>query len=325
MTVLNLVQAVNQAMKEAMKMDDNVVILGEDIGVSGGVFRATEGLLKEFGSNRVLDTPLAESGIVGAAIGMALYGLNPVAEIQFMDFIYPAFDMIVNEAAKFRYRTGGQFPVHITIRTPCGGGIRGGMHHSQSSESYFIHTAGLKVVMPSNPYDAKGLLLSAITEEEDPVLYLEPKRLYRSVKGEVPEGVYTVPLGQASVVRKGEDVSVFSYGSMMNIALEAADKALEKGISVEVVDLKTLSPLDVETVVDSVKKTGRAVVVHEAPRTLGFGAEIAALISEKAFFNLEAPVMRVTGYDTPYPFALEEAYPPSVERVINAFEKTAAF
>ncbi|MBI2184187.1 MAG: alpha-ketoacid dehydrogenase subunit beta [Thaumarchaeota archaeon] len=324
MSVLTIVQAINKALTEEMGKDDSIVLLGEDIGVNGGVFRATEGLYQSFGPNRVIDTPLAESGIIGVAMGMSLYGLKPVAEIQFLDFIYPAFDLIVNELAKFRYRTGGQYPTHIVIRAPCGGGIKGGMYHSQSSESYFIHTAGLKVVMPSNPYDAKGLLVASI-RDADPVIFLEPKRLYRSVKGEVPEGSYTVPIGNASVVAKGEDVSVFTYGAMVHVALEAAKKADEKGISVEVIDLRTLSPLDFEAIVDSVRKTGRAVVVHEAPRTLGFGAEISALISEKAFLHLEAPVTRVTGYDTPFHYSLEEVYLPSVGKVLNAIEKTAGF
>jgi len=323
-TVRTLVQAVNRALAEEMRRDETVIILGEDIGVNGGVFRATEGLYQEFGEHRIIDTPLSEEGIVGVAMGMALYGLKPVAEIQFQDFIYPAFDLIVNELAKFRYRTGGQYPVHVVIRAPCGGGIKGGMYHSQSAESYFIHTAGLKVVMPSNPYDAKGLLIAAI-RSEDPIIFLEPKRLYRSTKGEVPDEPYTVPIGEAVVVREGEDVSLFSYGSMLHVALASAEKASTKGLSVEVIDLRTLSPLDVDTVTTSARKTGRAVVVHEAPRTLGFGAEVASQISERAFLHLKAPVMRVTGFDTPFHYALEDVYLPSVERVMKAVEQASTF
>ncbi|MBI4257894.1 MAG: alpha-ketoacid dehydrogenase subunit beta [Thaumarchaeota archaeon] len=324
MPVLTVVQAINKALSEEMSKDESIVLLGEDIGVNGGVFRATEGLYQTFGSNRVIDTPLTESGIIGIAMGMSLYGLKPVAEIQFLDFIYPAFDLIVNELAKFRYRTGGHYTAHMVIRAPCGGGIKGGMYHSQSSETYFIHTAGLKVVMPSSSYDAKGLLIAAI-RDDDPVIFLEPKRLYRSIKGEVPEGDYAVQLGRASVLTEGEDVSLFTYGAMVHVALEAAKKAGEKGISVEVVDLRTLSPLDFDAMVTSVKKTGRVVIVHEAPRTLGLGAEISAIISEKAFLHLEAPIARVTGYDTPYHYSLEEVYLPNVEKVLKTVEKTASF
>jgi 2-oxoisovalerate dehydrogenase E1 component beta subunit len=255
---------------------------------------------------------------------MALYGLRPVVEIQFMDFIYPAFDQIVNELAKYRYRCGNQYSAPVVIRTPYGGGIRGGPYHSQSTEAYFVHTPGLKVVVPSSPYDAKGLLLAAL-QEEDPVIFLEPKRIYRSIKGEIPEGAYTVPLGQAKVVREGSQVSLFAYGAMLHVALEAARAAEAKGIDVEVIDLRTLLPLDEAAVLESVRKTGRAVIVHEAPRTGGFGAEVAALLAEKAIDALHAPVLRVTGFDTPVPFTLESSYLPDPPRVLEAIEKVASY
>ncbi len=321
MTELTLVQAVNRGLAEAMRADPDVLVLGEDVGVNGGVFRATDGLLKEFGADRVLDTPLSETGIVGSAIGMALYGLKPVAEIQFLDFIYPAFDQIVSELAKMRYRSGGQYPCHVVIRTPYGGGIKGGLYHSQSTEAFFCHTAGLKVVVPSTPADAKGLLRSAIADE-DPVIFLEPKRIYRSVTGEVPDGDHRVPFGQARTVRAGADVSVFAYGAMVPVATEAATTLEAEGISAEVVDLRSLVPLDEEAVLASVGRTGRAVIVHEAARFCGFGAELAALLAEQAFYSLKAPIARVTGYDTPFPYALEHLYLPSVERVVTAARTT---
>jgi pyruvate dehydrogenase E1 component beta subunit len=316
-TELTLVQAVNRGLAEAMRSDPDVLLLGEDIGVNGGVFRATEGLFKEFGGDRVIDTPLSETGIVGTAIGMALYGLKPVAEIQFVDFIYPAFDQIVSELAKFRYRSGGQYPCHVVIRSPYGGGIKGGLYHSQSPEAYFAHTAGLKVVVPSNPADAKGLLTTAIFDP-DPVIFLEPKRIYRSVSGEVPDGDHRVPFGQAAVVRPGRDVSVFAYGAMVPIALEAASALAASNVEAEVVDLRTLVPLDERAILASVERTGRAVIVHEAPRFVGFGAEIAAILAEKAFFSLKAPIQRVTGYDTPFPYALENLYLPDRARIEQA-------
>ncbi len=317
-----MVQAINRAMFEAMRADPNVLVLGEDVGVNGGVFRATEGLQKEFGPDRVLDTPLSETGIVGTAVGMALYGLKPVAEIQFVDFIYPAFDQIVSEIAKFRYRSGGQYPCHVVIRSPYGGGIKGGLYHSQSPEAYFAHTAGLKVVIPSTPADAKGLLLSAIFDD-DPVLFLEPKRIYRAVTGEVPDGDHRVPIGQAATVRPGSDVSVFAYGAMMPPALQAAETLAAEGISAEVVDLRSLVPLDEAAVLASVEKTGRAVIVHEAPRFCGFGAELSAILAEKALYSLKAPVVRVTGYDTPFPYALESLYLPGADRIAHAVRATA--
>jgi pyruvate dehydrogenase E1 component subunit beta len=322
MSELTLVQAVNRALFEAMRADPDVLVLGEDVGLNGGVFRATEGLIKEFGADRVIDTPLSETGIVGTAIGMALYGLKPVAEIQFLDFIYPAFDQIVSEAAKFRYRSGGQYPCHIVIRSPYGGGVKGGLYHSQSSEAYFAHTAGLKVVIPSTPADAKGLLLTAI-QDPDPVIFLEPKRIYRAVTGEVPDGDHRVPFGEAAVRRDGSDVSVFAYGAMVPPALQAAEAVAADGVSAEVIDLRTLVPLDEARIIASVEKTGRAVIVHEAPRFCGFGAEVAALLAEKALYSLKAPVARVTGFDTPFPYALEHLYLPTAERIAAALKQTA--
>ena len=324
MTVLNLVQAVNHALRDEMKRNDKVVILGEDVGVNGGVFRATEGLLQEFGPNRVIDTPLAESGIIGVSIGMALYGLRPVPEIQFMDFIYPGFDQIESELSKFRYRSGGQFPTPVVIRTPYGGGIKGSIFHSQSTEAFFTHTPGLKVVIPATPYDAKGLLTSAL-RAPDPILFLEPKKIYRTVRGEVPDDEYTVPIGKANVARDGKDAVIFAYGAMLHVALEAADLAAEKGINVEVVDLRTIIPFDIETIMSSVKRAGRVVILHEACKTCGFGAEIAAQIAERGILNLKAPIVRVAGFDIPFPYALEEEYMPNAGRVLHAVEQVYNF
>jgi 2-oxoisovalerate dehydrogenase E1 component beta subunit len=324
MPVFNIIQAVNDALRIEMRRDPRVVVLGEDVGKFGGVFRATSGLFDEFGPDRVMDTPLAEAGIIGTAIGMALYGLKPVPEIQFSDFIYPAYDQIVNELAKFRYRSGGQYPAPVVIRTPYGGGIRGGHYHSQSPEAYFVHTPGLKVVIPSNPYDAKGLLLSAI-RGEDPVIFMEPKRVYRAARGEVPEGDYTVPLGKAKIVREGAQLTVLCYGSMVHTVLEGVEKSVADGFDPEVIDLRTLLPLDAETILSSVKKTGRVVIVHEAPKTCGYGAELAAMIAEKALMHLEAPINRVAGFDTPFPYTLENEYLPSPERVAVAIKQTASF
>lgn len=325
MPVLNILQAVNDALRVEMRRDDRIVVLGEDVGKFGGVFRATQGLQDEFGSDRVFDTPLAEQGIIGAAIGMALYGLRPVPEIQFADFIYPAFDQIVNEAAKMRYRSGGKVTCPLVIRAPFGGGIRGGHYHSQSPEAYFIHTPGLKVVTPSNPRDAKGLLSSAI-RDDNPVIFLEPKRLYRAAKGEVPEGEYVVELGKAKIAREGEDLTLVTYGAMVSVALKAAEAAAsEDGVSLEVVDLRTLMPYDLDTILQSVRKTGRAVIVHEAPRTCGFGAELAAVINERALLHLEAPVYRVTGFDTPFPYALEEDYLPNTKRIRRTLQESISF
>ncbi len=324
MPVYNIIQAVNDALKLEMRRNQRVVLLGEDVGNFGGVFRATTGLQEEFGKDRVMDTPLAEAGIIGTAIGMALYGLRPVAEIQFADFIYPAFDQIVNELAKFRYRSGGEYPAPVVIRTPYGGGIRGGHYHSQSPETYFAHTPGLKVIIPATPYDAKGLLLTAM-RDEDPVLFLEPKRVYRAAKGEVPEGDYTIPFGQAKIVREGQGVTVLCYGSMLHTVLEAVEKHGAGDFDPEVIDLRSLVPLDLDTILESVRKTGRVVIVYEAPKTCGFGAELAALIAEKALMSLEAPIARVTGLDTPFPYTLELEYLPSPERVTKAISETARF
>ncbi|MGP8068500.1 MAG: alpha-ketoacid dehydrogenase subunit beta [Candidatus Bathyarchaeia archaeon] len=324
MTVLNVVQAVNHALREEMTRNDKVVVLGQDVGIDGGVFRATEGLYQEFGPNRVIDTPLAESGIIGVSIGMALYGLRPVPEIQFMDFIYPGFDQIQSELAKFRYRSGGQYTTPVVIRTPYGGGIKGSHYHSQSTEAFFTHTPGLKVVIPATPYDAKGLLTSAM-RDPDPILFLEPKKIYRTVRGEVPNDEYTVPIGKANIAREGNDVVVFAYGAMLHVALEAAELAAAKGINVEVVDIRTLAPFDVETIINSVKKTGRVVILHEACKTCGFGAEIAAQIAERCILNLKAPILRVAGFDVPFPYVLENEYMPNAPRVLAAVEKVYNF
>ncbi len=324
MAELTLLQAVNTALHEEMERDDTVVVLGEDVGLNGGVFRATEGLYQKYGAERVMDTPLSETGIIGAAIGMSVYGLKPVPEIQFADFIYPAFDQIVSELAKMRYRSGGDYTAPVVIRTPYGGGIRGGHYHSQSPEAYFCHTPGLQVVIPSTPYDAKGLLKSAI-RGEDPVIFMEPKKLYRAFKQEVPQADYMVPIGPARIVREGSHVSVFCYGSMVQVAEKAAQKALENNWEVEIVDLRTLYPLDLETIVNSVKKTGRAVVVYEAPKTCGYGAEIAATIAERAIEYLEAPILRVAGLDTPFPYTLEYVYMPHPARVYRAIQEVIQF
>jgi 2-oxoisovalerate dehydrogenase E1 component beta subunit len=305
-----------------MRRDDRVVVLGEDVGKVGGVFRVTQQLFAEFGEDRVIDTPLSEGGIIGCAIGMALYGLLPVPEIQFSDFIWPAYDQIVNELAKMRYRSGGDHTAKMVIRAPVGGGIRGGHYHSQHPEAQFAHVAGLKVVCPSSPYDAKGLLVAAI-RDPDPVLFLEPKRVYRAAKGEVPEGDYTVPLGRAATVREGSDVTVVAYGAMLYEAVDAANKAAAQGVEAEVIDLRTLWPLDVAAVLESVQKTGRLVIVHEAPRTCGLGSELMSLVSEKAFYHLQAPPVRVTGFDTPFPYSLEMDYLPLSNRILPAILRVA--
>ncbi len=319
MTEMTLLQAVNDALRTEMGRDDRVLVFGEDVGFNGGVFRATDGLQKEFGEERCFDTPLSECGIIGTAIGMALYGLRPVPEIQFMDFIYPAFDQIVSEAAKMRYRSGGEYSCPLVIRTPCGGGIRGGHYHSQSAEAYFCHTPGLKVVYPSTPADVKGLLISSI-RDEDPVMFLEPKRIYRSMKGDVPEGEYTVPLGKGRTVREGKDCTIVAWGAMVDVCEKAAVELAAKGKDVEIIDPRTLVPLDEALILDSVRKTGRLVVVAEAPRTGGFAGEIAAIVAEKAVGSLEGPVVRVTGFDVPFPYTLEGVYMPDPRRVIRGVE-----
>jgi pyruvate dehydrogenase E1 component beta subunit len=326
---MNIIQAVNDCLRLEMRRDPKVVVLGEDVGRFGGVFRATTGLQEEFGVDRCFDTPLAEAGIIGSAIGMALYGLKPVAEIQFADFIYPAFDQIVNELAKLRYRSGGEYPAPVVIRTPVGGGIRGGHYHSQSPEALFIHTPGLKVVCPSNPVDAKGLLATCI-RGEDPIIFMEPKRVYRASRGEVPAGDYTIPLGEAKVLRSAAgrsatSVTVIAWSAMVHTALDAVEKGVARGYDMELLDLRSLMPFDIDAIIRSVEKTGRAVVAHEAPRTCGFGAEIAASIQERAMLHLEAPVLRVTGFDTPFPYTLEQDYLPDADRILDAVERTINF
>lgn len=318
-----MVQAINSALKNEMERDKTVLVLGEDVGVNGGVFRVTEGLYQKFGESRVIDTPLAESAIAGISIGLAINGFKPVAEIQFDGFSIPTLDQIVNHAGRMRNRSRGRFSIPLVLRVPYGGGIRALEHHSDSPEAYFVHTPGIKVVVPSNPYDAKGLLISAI-RDPDPVVYFEPKRVYRAIKMEVPEKSYSIEIGKANVVRKGSDITVISWGAMMRVVNEAVEKLTNH--SVEVIDLRSLFPWDEETVVESVKKTGRVVVVHEAPRSCGFGAELAATIQEKAFLSLEAPIERVTGFDVVVPLPkLESYYFPNVERVTKGIEKIMQF
>ena len=333
MTTMNMIQAINSAMDVMMERDPAVVVFGQDVGFFGGVFRATDGLQKKYGLQRCFDTPIAEGGIVAIAVGMGANGLRPVPEIQFADYIYPGVDQLISEVARLRYRTAGEWWSPITVRTPFGGGIFGGQTHSQSPEGIFTHVAGLKTVVPSTPYDAKGLLISAI-EDDDPVIFFEPKRIYngpfdghhdRPVQpwskhpaSEVPESYYTVPLGKAATVREGKAVTVLAYGTMVHVALAAAE---ENGIDAEVIDLRTLLPLDVDAIEASVKKTGRCVIVHEATRTSGFGAELSAIVQERCFYHLEAPIERVTGWDTPYPHALEWEYFPGPKRIGAALKR----
>ncbi|WP_336000405.1 alpha-ketoacid dehydrogenase subunit beta [Halorientalis halophila] len=320
-----LVEAVSDGLHTEMERDDSVVVLGEDVGASGGVFRATEGLYDRFGRDRVVDTPLAESGIVGTAVGLAANGMRPVPELQFMGFVYPAFDQIVNHVARMRTRSRGRYSCPMTIRIPFGGGIRAPEHHSESKEAFFVHEAGLKVVVPSTPYDTKGLLASAI-RDPDPVIFLEPKLIYRSFREEVPDEPYTVPIGEAAVRREGTDVSVFTWGAMTRPTMEAAENLAEEGVDCEVVDLRTLSPIDRETIVDSFEKTGRAVVVHEAPKTGGLAGEITSLIQEEALLYQEAPIERVTGFDVPYPlYALEDYYLPEAARIEDGIREAVEF
>ena len=322
---LTLVQAVRDGLYGEMERDDDVLVMGEDVGRNGGVFRATQGLYEEFGDDRVIDTPLAESGIVGTAVGMAAYGLRPVPEIQFMGFIYPAFDQIISHAARLRTRSRGRFTCPLVVRAPYGGGIRAPEHHSESKEAFFVHEPGLKVVIPSTPYDTKGLLASAI-RDPDPVIFLEPKLIYRAFREEVPDESYTVPLGEAAVRREGSDVSVFTWGAMTRPTMEAADQLAEEGIDAEVVDLRTLSPLDEDAIVESFKKTGRAAVVHEAPKTGGLAGEIIATIQEDALLYQEAPITRITGFDTPYPlYALEDYYLPEAARIKDGIREAVEF
>ena len=330
---MNMIQAINSAMNVMMARDSGVVVMGEDVGYFGGVFRATAGLQAKYGKTRVFDTPITECGIIGVAVGMGAYGLRPVPEIQFADYIYPALDQLVSEAARLRYRSAGEFIAPITVRSPFGGGIFGGQTHSQSPEGIFTHVCGLKTVIPSTPYDAKGLLIAAI-EDNDPVIFFEPKRIYNGPfhghydkpattwanhpGGEVPEGYYRIDLGKAAIVRPGNDVTILAYGTMVHVVATTIE---ETGIDAEIVDLRTLMPLDIETIEASVRKTGRCVVVHEATRTGGFGAELAALVQERCFYHLEAPVERVTGFDTPYPHSLEWAYFPGPVRIGEALKK----
>ncbi len=322
MAQINLLQAVNQALDIAMAADDRVICLGEDVGGFGGVFRATSNLQEKYGKARCFNTPLTEQGIAGFAIGLAAQGKVPVAEIQFADYIFPAFDQIVNEAAKFRYRSGNQFDVAgLTIRSPYGGGIAGALYHSQSPEAYFCHTPGLKVVVASGPRDAKGLLTAAI-HDPNPVLFFEPKRLYRAAVGEVPEGDFSLPLGKAEVVREGEDISLLGWGAQMEHLLKAADLAAEDGVACEVIDLRTLLPWDRDCVAESVRKTGRLVIAHEAPLTGGFAGEISASIQEQCFLYLEAPIARVTGIDTPFPLAQEKEYMTDQWKILEAVKKS---
>jgi pyruvate dehydrogenase E1 component beta subunit len=324
MAKLNMVQAINLALRQEMERDPNVLVLGEDVGKDGGVFRVTEGLWEKFGDERVVDTPLSESGIVGTAIGLALYGMRPVAEIQFSGFIYPAFDQLISHAARFRTRTRGRFSCPLVVRTPYCGGIRAIEHHSESMENIFVHTPGLKVVIPSTPSDAKGLLTSAI-RDPDPVIFYEPKRIYRAIKEEVSEYSYAIPLGKAKIVRDGSDVTIIAWGAMVRECERAAEKLSPK-VSAEVIDVRTLYPFDTKTILDSVRKTGRVVIVHEAPRTGGFGSELAAQVAEKTMLNLRAPVERVTGYDTVMPyFKMEDYYLPDPEKIMQAVVRVMKF
>jgi pyruvate dehydrogenase E1 component beta subunit len=321
----NMVEAINRGLMEEMERDPSVMVLGEDVGKEGGVFRVTEGLQAKFGPERVVDTPLAESAIVGTAFGLAVRGFRPVAEIQFEGFLAPAMDQIMSHICRIRTRSRGRFTCPMVIRSPWGGGIRAPEHHSDSPEAIFAHTPGIKVVIPSTPYDAKGLIVSAI-RDPDPVLFFEPKRIYRAIKEEVPDGEYTIPIGQAKVIREGSDVTVISWGAMLREVLRVAEMMDKEGVKVEVIDLRTISPMDDTPFLESVRRTGRAVIVHEAPRTCGLGAEIIARINEKALLSLAAPVERVTGFDTVVPLMkLEKHYLPSPERILRGIRKVMAF
>ena len=322
---LTIAQAVRDAMLEEMDRDETVIVLGEDVGVDGGVFRATDGLIERFGSDRVIDTPLAESAIIGMSVGLAATGFRPIAEIQFMGFVYPAINQLFAHAARMRNRSRGRLGCPMVVRMPYGGGIHPPEHHSESYEALFLNTPGFKVVVPSNPYDAKGLLTSSI-RDDDPVLFMEPKRIYRAFREPVAAGSFTVPLGKADIARQGTDVTLIAWGAMVRVCLDAAEVLAREEIDAEVVDLRTLNPLDRETLIESVVKTGRAVVVHEAPKTAGFGAEIVAQINEHALLQLEAPVERVAGFDVVFPLAQnEKLYLPSRARIVKAVEKVLAF
>ena len=324
MPIANVVQAVTMALRQELKRDKNVIVLGEDVGLNGGVFRATDGLQKEFGSDRVIDTPLAELGIVGAAIGMAVNGMKPVAEIQFSGFLYGAFDQLLSHAARIRMRSRGRFSCPLVVRAPYGTGIRALELHCESGEALFSHIAGLKMVVPSNPYDTKGLLAAAI-RDPDPVIFYEPMRIYRAIKQDIPDDDYIVPLGKANIIQQGDDVTLIAWGAMLKTCQDAIEK-LQGKYSVELIDLRTINPYDAEAVISSVRKTGRCVIAHEAPRTAGFAAELIAAINEKALLSLHAPVVRVTGPDVPIPFAkLEGYYLPDVNRILKGMEKVMRF
>jgi 2-oxoisovalerate dehydrogenase E1 component beta subunit len=327
MAVMTFIEAVRDTLAQEMRRDESIVVLGEDVGKKGGVFLATDGLYDEFGGDRVLDTPLSESMIVGVSIGAAIAGLRPVPEIQFADFIFPAFNQILSEAARMRFRSNGAFSCPMTLRAPYGGGVHGALYHSQSVEAFFAHIPGLKVVIPSTPYDARGLLRTSI-RGEDPVLFFEHKKMYRSIRGDVPEGDYTIPIGQAKVTREGSDVTIIAYGLMAHYALEAAELLATDGVSAEVVDVRTLRPLDGETLLASVRKTGKAVIVYEDNRFGGYGAEIAAILAEEAFESLDGPIVRVTGPDVPgvpYNHVLEDWFMPNPDRIADAVRRLAAY
>ncbi len=320
MPVMTIGEAIRDALRGELARDDRVLVFGEDVGKRGGVFNITQGLQEEFGEERVFDTPLDENGILGMATGLALMGLRPVAEIQFIDFIWPGFDVIASDIAKYRFRSGGQFGVPLVIRSPYGGGVKGGLYHSQSPEAIFGHLSGLKVVIPSTPSDAKGLLTSAI-RDDDPVIFLEPKKIYFAVKEEVPAGEHTVPLSKARIARSGKDVTVVTYGYMFHETMKAVEALVQEGIDPEVIDLRTIVPYDAETILESVGKTGKLVIVIEAPKILSVASEISALVAEKAIDVLDGPIVRVTGWDTPFPYALESYYMPNRTRIIRGVKK----
>jgi len=325
MPKLNMVEAINLALREELERDSRVVILGEDVGKEGGVFRVTDGLQQKFGGDRVVDTPLAELGIVAVAFGMAVYGIRPIAEIQFEGFLYPCLDQINNHIGRIRNRSRGRFTCPLVIRVPYGGGIHAPEHHSDSPEAILAHIPGIKVVIPATPFEAKGLVLSSI-RDPDPVIFMEPKRIYRAIREEVPEGDYTIPLGKARLVQEGKDVTVVAWGAMVREALNAAEQLKGEKTDLEIIDLRTISPIDVETIITSIRKTGRGVIVHEAPKTCGLGAEIIALINEKAFLSLQAPIERVTGFDIPVPLMkMEHYYLPNPKRIVMAVKKVMSF
>ncbi len=320
MPTMTMIQAINTALDEEMSRDERVMLLGEDVGRRGGVFLATEGLQQKYGPDRVMDSPLSEAAILGAAVGLAAHGMRPVAEIQFADYVFPGIDQLFSQAAKLRYRSGGQFTAPMVVRMPTGGGVKGGHHHSQSPEAHFAHTGGLKVVVVSTPYDTKGLLKAAI-RNDDPVVFMEPKRLYRAVKEEVPSDDFLIPIGKAAIRREGSDITLVSYGGPMVETLKAAEEMGAAGLNPEVIDLRTVMPWDKETVLNSVAKTGRLLMISEAPRIASIASEVTATISEELFDQLLAPPMRVTGFDTPYPLAQDKLYMPTVTRILNAAKR----